>query len=122
MARIVIASTDGPSVAILSAELTAEGHDVAEALDGQDAYGMACDADLMFIDPNLPVFDGLELCAMIRSDPELPAALPLVLLASDAVDARKLESAGASCCFPKIHPAHELRELLAALLGEKARA
>lgn len=122
MARIVIASTDGPSVAILAAELTGEGHDVVESNNGQDAYSMACTADMMFIDPSLPVFSGLELCAMIRSDPEAPSAFPIVLLATDAVDVRKVESAGATCCFPKVHTVQEVRDLLADLLREKARA
>ncbi|HNR30756.1 MAG TPA: response regulator [Candidatus Hydrogenedentes bacterium] len=122
MARIILAGTDGPSIAVLAAELEAEGHEVVKASDGYDAYGLASTADLVFIEMDLPVYSGFDLCAMLRSDPDMPPGLPLVLFTDENLDPRRMERARATCRFPKTHGTGDLRDLLAALLGEKARA
>jgi CheY-like chemotaxis protein len=48
----------------------------------------------------MSVFDGFERCAMVREDPEIDLDLPIVLLATDPVEAKNMEQLGASHQLP----------------------
>ena len=123
MANVIIASTDAELLAILGAELSALGHCVIEAVNGQEAYESAVgqQADLVFVDASLPVFSGLETCALLRDDPELSPRLPVLLLSDDPLDSRMVEHARLTGVFAKKHAMHEVADLLARHLGAKAR-
>jgi len=118
MATILVAGGDAAFNSALSAVLTAEGHDVVVAADGAEACERATDAapDLVFLDASLPVFDGLETCARLRSDPEVSPSLPIVLVTPTAINNRKLDAAGVTTCLFKHQGVTEVRDLLAKYL------
>ena len=118
MGVIVIAGEDGAALAILEAELEALGHDVVQAANGQDAYEavLAAPAAMAFLEAAMPVFNGLETCAMLRGDPDVPATMPIILLTSPDSDQRAAERAGATGQLRKAHEAWEVQELLSEYL------
>lgn len=119
MACILICSDDGEELEILSREVSAQGHDVLTATDGVDAldYAIGRAPDLVFLDENLPVFDGCEACRLLRDDPDVPEALPIVMLTENVPNPRRLESAGFTEYFLIQWADVELREFLARHLG-----
>lgn len=124
MANILVAALDSACLDPLCAELAAEGHDVDVTTDGHDAYtaALARTPDLVFLETNLPTFNGYETCAMLRADPSLPAALPVLLLTGADFDSRALEKAGATGHFPKRHSFQELREIVVGHLAAAVAA
>jgi DNA-binding response OmpR family regulator len=118
MARFLIATLDAALYDALSAEITGEGHDAVWASDGKDA----CDAavqervDAVFVTEELPVFGGFEVVEILRGDPDVPAELPIYLLADNPPEPHRFERAGFTGRFPVRHGYHELRELLAACI------
>jgi CheY-like chemotaxis protein len=124
MARILVADDDAASLEVMATALAAEGHDVICASNGKEAYEMtlAERPDLVFLDIMMPVHDGYETCQLIRSDPEVPTALPIIFLSSADADPRKMEQVGASDTLPKRHMIVELRDALAKHLGPDAIA
>ena len=114
MATILIAGEDTGCLAILESELSAEGHEVITAGNGQDAYDrtVAAAADAVFLEGNMPVFNGYETCRLLRDDPDVPPALPIIFLTSTDVNERAMETAGPTDRLAKRHQACELRELL----------
>lgn len=114
MATILLATGDTGLYDVFSAEIGGEGHSVLWAVTGKEAYDLALveKPDMVFLDVYLAVFDGLETCSLMRSDPELPANLPIVLLSDDEISAKQVGKARVTACFPKTHQVHELRDLL----------
>jgi len=102
--------------------LSAEGHQVICAANGQEAYEIALQEkpDLVFLDIMMPIYSGYETCELLRNDPEVPKELPIVFLTSLDADTRMLEKVGASDHLPKRHMVVELREVLAKHLGPEA--
>lgn len=123
MAQIVIASEDLGVLAVLAAEVAAEGHDVIEVMNGQDALDSVSPngADLVFLDRSLPIFNGIEVCQMLREDPDLPPSLPIILVTDEDLDSHTRERARITVVLAKTHSMHEVRDLLARYLGAKAR-
>jgi two-component system alkaline phosphatase synthesis response regulator PhoP len=67
MARILVVDDEEDIRLLLRMELSAEGHHIAEAADGQaalDALG-AGDVDLMLLDIMMPVLDGWSVLAAL---------------------------------------------------------
>ena len=122
MARILVADDDTASLDVMALALSADGHDVHCAANGQEAYELALTEkpDLVFLDIMMPVYNGDETCELLRNDPEVPKELPIVFLTSLDADTRMLEKVGASDHLPKRHMVVELRELLAKHLGPEA--
>lgn len=127
MARILIASEDMACAEILSAELSGQGHAVTVATDGHDAYerALAEQPEIVFLDIPLQVFNGYEVCRMLRDDPEIPRNLPIICLATPDVKDRLLEKAGFTETIPKQHEAWEIQEILSrhlvAIVSESPR-
>lgn len=122
MAKILLAGEDLAILDNVEATVSAEGHEVLTAMNGLDAYEMtlAEQPDLLVLEVTMPVFNGFETCEMVREDPEIAETLPIVLLAGEEVDVRKMEQVQATEQLPKLHQSIELRDLLVRLLGEKA--
>jgi len=118
MATILLATGDSALQTILAAELGGEGHEVTCVTNGQEAYdtALAVVPDLVFLDLSLPIFSGMETCAMMREDPELPHRMPIVLITDEEVNVRQLEKHRVTELFPKTHAAHVLRDLVVKLL------
>ncbi|GMW02228.1 MAG: hypothetical protein AMXMBFR84_33640 [Candidatus Hydrogenedentota bacterium] len=122
MARILVADDDTSSLDVLTVALSAEGHDVLCASNGQEAYEMTASEkpDLVFLDVMMPVYDGYETCQLIRNDRTIPVTLPVIFLTSMDKDTNKMSSVGASGHLPKRHVVSELRDCLLEHLGPDA--
>ncbi len=118
MARILVATSDTKLYDTLDAELSGDGHEVVWGAEGNEAYQLALSAppDLVFLDQHLSVFDGFEVCGLLRGDPEVPRELPVILLSDEEIDPHRLEKVRATCRFPKTHLVQELRDLIAKYL------
>ena len=93
MSKVLVAD-DNPGIReLIKLVLTAEGHDITEAVNGEWAYATAVSErpDLILLDVMMPVMDGFEALKRLRENP-LTEAIPVVLLT--AVPARKGERAG----------------------------
>ncbi len=121
MARILVADDDALSMENIVSTLEGDGHEVLCEYDGQSAYDVALNEqpDLVVIAINLPIFNGLETCDLLRNDPEIPRDLPIVLLVSNAIDSRKVDNVGASAVLEKGSPTVQMRDLMIELLGDK---
>ena len=122
MALILIADDDSASFDVLAVALTAEGHEVLYAANGQEALEMAAGSrpDLIFLDVMMPVFDGYETCERMRNDPDIPEKLPIIFLTATEEDPRRIEQGGGSDYLTKRHMIAELQDMLVRHLGPKA--
>ncbi|HEX9970200.1 MAG TPA: response regulator transcription factor [Acidimicrobiales bacterium] len=77
MGRKILVVDDEPSIRFLVARgLTAEGYEVAEAVDGQDALDKLADApDLVVLDVVMPVLGGWDVLAEVRRRGETPVIM-----------------------------------------------
>ena len=118
MATILIAGEDTGCLAVLESELSAEGHEVITATNGQDAYDRTLTAapDAVILELNMPVFNGYETCRLLRDDPDVPPALPIIFLTTADVNERAMDKVGPTDRLAKHHQACELRELLSKYL------
>lgn len=69
MAKILVVDDSVALRMQVKACLNQDGHEVLEAKDGREGFNMASscfDFDLMIIDFNMPVLNGLELCGKLR--------------------------------------------------------
>lgn len=93
--------------------LIAQGWEFAEACDGAEGLAKARELrpDVVISDVNMPVMDGFELCAAMRSDPAL-RQIPVVLLTMRGDDASRQrgELVGASAFLTKPVSPLQLRD------------
>lgn len=120
MAKILIADDDAASSEVISVALSAEGHEILYAGDGQEALDLAIhqQPDLIFLDVMMPVFNGYETCSMLRANPDLPPGVPIIFLTSVDFDKRKIEEVGATDFLPKQHRIDELRDMVVKYLNK----
>ena len=80
--KILIVEDEPTLLETLSYNLTRQGYQVIKAGDGQAALTMAREAapDLIVLDVMLPVFDGFEVCRILRQEMNVPI---LMLTARD---------------------------------------
>lgn len=71
MARILLADDDLATLDLVSRALTADGHAVVVAHDGQDALDKAAAAmpafDVLLSDVQMPIIDGIALAEQVRA-------------------------------------------------------
>jgi DNA-binding response OmpR family regulator len=118
--RLLIAEDDRALVMFLTRGLEADGHRVRNALDGAEAMEAFRSEipDLTILDLNLPVADGEQVLAEIRTlDPQSPV---LVLTGRQEVETRiRCLDLGADDLMVKPFSLHELRARCRALLRRK---
>lgn len=122
MAIIVVAGQDAASIELVSATIEGLGHKAVIVESAMDVVGevLENEAAAAVLDEVMETFDGYEVSAMLRAEPEVPDAFPILLLAAHEVDSRKLDSAGVTECFVKDHPSAEFADLLLKCLGDEA--
>jgi CheY-like chemotaxis protein len=102
--------------------LLAHGFEFAEAQDGAEALEKvrALRPDVVVSDVRMPVMDGFELCAAIRSDPSL-RDIPVVLLTmlGDEASRERGRLVGANAFLTKPISPDKLRDAVRAALGAK---
>ena len=112
---ILIADDDDVNSKTISSYLKAKGYQILLANDGQEAIALtkAYKPDLILMDIQMPVMDGLEATRQIRLEPNL-VDIPIIALTALAMtgDREKCLAAGANEYMTK--PA-KLKELVAAI-------
>lgn len=76
-ARILVVDDERPLVESIRFALQREGHEVAEAADGQKALELARSGrfDLVVLDVMLPGMSGFEVCRVLRQESDVPILL-----------------------------------------------
>jgi len=94
---------------------------IFEAANGQDALDIVAenDIDLMFVDINMPVMNGVELVEKLRAA-EATAALPVIIVSSERSKARlsHLMDLGVLACIEKPFDPAQVRDLVNEVLGD----
>jgi CheY-like chemotaxis protein len=95
----LLAEDNAANIATFSSYLKANGYRILLATDGQQAIDLAKveHPDLILMDIQMPVIDGLEVIKLIRLDPNL-ADIPIIALTALAMegDREKCLAAGAN--------------------------
>ena len=88
--RILVAEDNEASLSLILDILSIHGHEVAIAKNGREAVELAQSfkPDLILMDIQMPVMDGLEACKRLRAIPEF-ATIPVVALTANAGDGPK---------------------------------
>ncbi len=109
--KILIAEDSATIRRLVAAWLTAEGYDVVEAADGEEAVEFALRElpDLLVLDKVMPKFDGFEVVRALREDPRTQA-MPIVMLTERTSEDDVLGglSLGVEEYIPKPFSPHEL--------------
>ena len=119
--RILVVEDDPRLAATLERVLTAEGHDVETAPDGNDALKRARErsVDLVVLDVMLPGIDGIAVCKRLRASSAVPI-LMLTALGGTEQRVRGLDS-GADDYLVKPFAYEELLARTRALLRRTSR-
>jgi len=109
--KILIAEDSATTRRLVATWLIAEGYDVIEAADGEEAVVLArreC-PDLLVLDKVMPKFDGFEVVRALREDPRT-RAIPIVMLTERTSEDDVLGglSLGVEEYIPKPFSPHEL--------------
>jgi two-component system phosphate regulon response regulator PhoB len=123
MPRILIVEDDEDVRALIAHKLRRAGHEVSEAGDGEQglAAARASAPDLMVLDWMMPKLTGIEVCAQIRADVDLPQPRILLLTAkSQDSDIALAMKTGADAYLIKPFRANDLLERVTALLDAPA--
>jgi DNA-binding response OmpR family regulator len=123
--KILIAE-DSPTVrALVSARLAADGYEVVEATDGDEALALARSQhpDLLVLDKVMPKFDGFEVVRALREDPATQA-IPIVMLTERTGEDDVLGglSLGVEEYMPKPFSPHELTARVRRVLARPGRS
>ena len=84
MAHILIIDDDPDIRDLLSVYLESEGHALSHAENGQDGIEQAQSStpDLIILDINMPVMDGLKLISLIRGEQNL-SRMPICVITTE---------------------------------------
>ncbi len=92
----ILVADDDPTQLLLTAEaLGAEGYDVVEATDGDEAWRCFLEARpaLVILDVMMPGLNGFEVCGRIRRRPEVDLSATPVLMATGLEDETSIQTA-----------------------------
>ena len=117
--KVLIVDDTKTITALLQVYMMGWGLTFVEAKDGEEGLRKAREErpDLIISDVRMPVMDGFELCAAIRSDVDL-FSVPVVMLTTlkDEASRQKGRLVGATAFLSKPVSVDELREKVGALL------
>jgi two-component system cell cycle response regulator DivK len=120
MKRILVAEDRPTSLELIRTVLESAGHEVIEALDGQQAIEKASDnpVDLVLLDLQMPKVNGFGVLAELREDPRY-AHIPIVALTASAMqgDRERALAAGFSSYVTKPVELTVLRSEIERLIG-----
>lgn len=122
MAKKVIIADDEPVVReVVKQVLQAEGYEVIEAENGQEAVEQVekLNPDLVILDVRMPVLDGMQACRLIRQMDEPVRNVPIIILtAVDTSLGRRLGAEwGADLYLVKPISPRLLRQKIKELIG-----
>lgn len=122
MAIIVVAGRDAAVIEFVSAMIEGLGHKAVLVESAPDVVNEVIEhqAAAAVLDEVMETYDGYEVAAMLRAEPEVDDAFPILLLVTLGVDRRKLDRAGVTECFIKDRESGEFADLLMKCLGDDA--
>ncbi|HEX7163254.1 MAG TPA: SpoIIE family protein phosphatase [Trebonia sp.] len=122
--NLLLVDDDEAKRYVLATWLRRAGHNVTEAVTGQDALSKVGAAELVLLDVNLPDMSGFEVCRLIKSDPRT-AAIPVIQVSATAVEvadrAHGLTQGADAYLIEPTEPAELLATVTAALRYSRAR-
>ena len=94
--HVLVVDDDAPSRQLLKDLLTANGHHVVEAADGEEALAaVRCEPlDVILLDVVMPRMDGFEVCRSLKSNPDT-ASIHILMITS--LSERKDRIRGIEC-------------------------
>ena len=103
--KTILIADDEPHITyMLKLKLSGAGFTVITASDGRQGYELACEhrPDLVVSDFRMPVCDGLELCRLLKENPET-AAIPALMLTARGykIPLRDLAETNIQCVLDK---------------------
>jgi two-component system copper resistance phosphate regulon response regulator CusR len=118
--KILVVEDETKVAEVLKRGLTEEGYEAEIAYDGQIGLQLAQsgDYDLILLDVNLPLLNGLELCRQLRQKDEVTPVLMLTALSMSDDIVSGLE-AGADDYLPKPFRFNELYARIKALVRRR---
>jgi DNA-binding response OmpR family regulator len=109
--KILIAEDSSTVRTLVAARLIADGFEVLQAADGEEALTLAKESrpDLVVLDKMMPKLDGFEVVRALREDPET-SSVPIVMLTDRTSEADVLGGLGLGVeeYMPKPFSPHEL--------------
>lgn len=109
--RVLVAEDSSTVRRLVTARLKADGYEVAEAADGEEALRLAREGvpDLLVLDKVMPKLDGFEVIRALRDDPRT-SHIPIVMLTERTSEEDVLGglSLGVEDYMPKPFSPHEL--------------
>jgi two-component system cell cycle response regulator DivK len=119
-AKILIVEDNAQNRLLMVDILTAHGFEVLEARDGKEGIASAKTnkPDLILLDMQMPVMDGLEAARLLKADPET-ASIKIVAVTSFAMkgDRERILAAGVDEYMAKPIDTRQLPLLIRRLLG-----
>jgi len=90
--RILVADDEPHILNVVSFKLRNAGLEVITARNGQEALELAKSErpDLVIVDYQMPVLDGLEACIRLREEPAT-ASIPVIMLTARGIDIEQVE-------------------------------
>lgn len=120
MARILVCEDEPDILALITARLEREGHDLTTATDGDDGLRLALQErpDVIVLDWMMPGLSGVEVCAALRAHPDASRIRVLMLTArAQQSDIDAAYAAGADDFVIKPFRPGELQQRIADLLA-----
>ncbi len=99
MSKVILIVDDQPAnVKLLHVVLRKNGYTTLEAIDGKQGIEMARDQrpDIILMDKNMPVMDGLEATRILKKD-ESTKAIPIIIISSSAMKGDREEILESGC-------------------------
>ena len=121
--RILVVDDDPASCDLVAYFLKSQGYRVAIAPDGNRALnaGMEDDIELVILDVHMPMYDGVEVLAMLRERHRMRPVKVLALTGDDSTEVRSaMESKGIDGFLTKPVDLTSLRETVARLMAGQA--
>jgi DNA-binding response OmpR family regulator len=122
--KVLIVDDTNTLRSLVQIYLLAHGWEFVEAADGAEGLAKARDLrpDVVISDVKMPVMDGFELCAAIRSDPAMRST-PVVLLTMLGDDKSRARGTlvGASAFLTKPITPDTLRDTVRAVVAARER-
>ena len=124
MSTILVVDDDSATRLLVRSILEIAGHEVIEAPHGSAALDLISGQrlpDVVVTDLTMPVLDGKELIAQLRSAP-VTATIPIVVVSGNLAEARTLKASGlVEAVVSKPFVASNLAQCIQAVAGEQSR-
>jgi len=120
MAKVLIVDDDIQTTTLFENLIKRNGHEPASVNSSTHAIQVArsVSPDLILLDIMMPVINGIELCKMLKADPEL-RHVPVIMVSALSDDGTKRDSynAGAQDFLTKLLLPGALEEKIRSVLG-----